>query len=70
MGMGMVLLYALGLYVLAGLITACAFVSYGVTRALDHPASVTVGARILFIPAATALWPYVLHRWRQSRVAR
>ena len=29
-------------------------------------ATVTIGARILFLPGATALWPYVLVRWLKS----
>jgi hypothetical protein len=45
-----------------------AFVSVGATRVLDHPVSMTIGARILLLPAATALWPYILLRWiRASR---
>jgi hypothetical protein len=28
---------------------------------------VTVGARILIVPAAAALWPLVLARWRRAR---
>jgi hypothetical protein len=60
----MLFLAAIGLYALAGLITALAFVTTGVTRVLPHPAPVTIGARILLIPAAAALWPYVLYRWR------
>ncbi len=64
----MILLYGLALYVLVGLITAIAFVIFGVTQVL--PASVTVGARILLLPGAAALWPYVLVRWLKSRSPR
>ena len=60
----MILLYALGLYVLLGIVTAVAFVSFGVTRVL--PYSMTIGARILVLPGAAALWPYVLVRWLRS----
>jgi len=59
----MILLDALALYAAAGLITAIAFASFGVTRVLPESASVTMGARILFLPGAAALWPYVLFRW-------
>jgi hypothetical protein len=59
------LLYALGLYALLGLVTAVAFVSFGVTQVL--PYSMTLGARILVLPGAAALWPYVLVRWLKSR---
>jgi hypothetical protein len=62
----MLFLAAVGLYALAGLLVALGFVTRGVTRVLPHPAPVTVGARILLIPAATALWPYVLYRWRSA----
>jgi hypothetical protein len=62
----MLILAGVGLYALAGLATAVAFVTTGVTRVLPHPAPVTIGARILLIPAAAALWPYVLYRWRNA----
>jgi hypothetical protein len=64
--MSMLFLAGVGLYALAGLLTALAFVTAGVTRVLPHPAPVTVGARILLIPAAAASWPYVLYRWRSA----
>jgi hypothetical protein len=64
--MSMILLAGIGLYALAGLVTALTFVTKGVTQVLPHPAPVTIGARILLIPAAAALWPYVLYRWRSS----
>jgi hypothetical protein len=54
-------------YAAVGLVTALAFVSYGVERALPHPAPVTIPARILLIPAAAALWPYVLTRWLRCK---
>jgi hypothetical protein len=60
----MVLLAGIAFYGLAGLVTAIAFVTTGVTRVLPHPAPVTIGARILLVPAAAALWPYILYRWR------
>lgn len=58
----------LALYVAAGLVTGLAFVTFGVTAVQSAP--VTVGARILLLPAATALWPLVLSRWLQSRRRR
>jgi hypothetical protein len=54
-------------YAAAGLVTALAFVTFAVVRVLPQPAPVTIPARILLIPAAAALWPYVLFRWRRSR---
>jgi hypothetical protein len=56
------------LYVAAGLVTAIAFVTSGVTAVQSAP--VTVGARILLLPAATALWPLVLSRWLKVRRPR
>ena len=61
-----ILLYALAFYALAGIVTSVAFVGFGVTRVLARPVSVTIPARLLFLPAAFALWPYVLVRWLKS----
>jgi len=58
------LLNALALYAVIGVATALAFVSFGVTRV--QPASVSLGARILILPGAAALWPYVLMRWLKA----
>jgi hypothetical protein len=63
----MLFLYGFGLYLVLGVITAVAFVSLGVTQV--QPYSMTLGARILLLPGATALWPYVLVRWLKSRRA-
>ena len=65
----MILLYGLALYALVGLITAVLFVISGLTQVLPHSATVTIGARILLLPGAAALWPYVLMRWLSSRGA-
>ena len=67
---GMIFLYALALYVAAGLCTAAAFVTLGVGRVLPHAMSFTLGARLLLFPGAAALWPVVLARWRKSRSVR
>jgi hypothetical protein len=56
---------AVVVYVAAGLAVGLAFVLFGVTRV--QPAAVTVGARILLLPGATALWPLVLQRWLKCR---
>ena len=63
----MILLYALALYIVVGLVTALAFVGVGLARVLPHGATATLGARILFLPGATLLWPLVLHRWLRAR---
>jgi len=63
-----ILMYAAALYGAIGLITALAFVAFGVTKV--QPAPVSLGARILLVPGAAALWPYVLRRWLAVRGAR
>jgi hypothetical protein len=62
--------FAIGVavYVAAGLVAGLAFVIFGVTTVQSAP--VTVGARVLLLPAATALWPLVLSRWLKSRRRR
>jgi len=60
------ILYGLALYVVAGIVTAVAFVSFGISQVLPHM-SATLGARILLLPGAAALWPYILIRWRKAR---
>ena len=44
-----------------GVLAALAFASFGVSRVQSAP--VSLGARILILPGAAALWPYVLTRW-------
>ena len=63
-----IIVYGLALYAACGLVVALAFVAIGVTRV--QPQSVSLGARILILPGAVALWPYVLARWLASRGAR
>jgi hypothetical protein len=58
------LLDLLALYAALGLVTAVAFVTFGVTRV--QPAAMSPGARILILPGATVLWPYVLIRWLRA----
>ena len=62
----MIVLFGLALYAVVGVAVAAAFVMFGVTRVLPEPATVTIGARILLLPGAAALWPYVLVRWLKS----
>jgi hypothetical protein len=58
------LLDLLALYAALGLMTAGAFVTFGVTRV--QPAAMSPGARILILPGAAALWPYVVIRWLRA----
>jgi hypothetical protein len=62
------LLNVLALYAAVGAVAAIAFAAIGVTRV--QPAPVSLGARILILPGAMALWPYVLLRWLKARGAR
>jgi hypothetical protein len=63
-----IIFVALAVYAGAGLAVGLAFVIHGVT--VVQPAPVTIGARILFLPAAVSLWPIVLTRWLNSRKVR
>jgi hypothetical protein len=63
-----ILLSGLVIYVAAGLVAGAAFVIFGITTVQSAP--VTVGARILLLPGATALWPLVVARWLQLRTPR
>ena len=58
---------AVVLYAAAGVVTAFAFASLGISRVLPHPVPATFGARILLLPGAFVLWPYVLFRWHKTR---
>jgi hypothetical protein len=60
------LVTAIALYALAGIIVALAFVAVGLAVVLPAGTQVTIGARILFVPGAAALWPIVLRRWLRA----
>jgi hypothetical protein len=63
----MLLGYGLATYAGLGVCTALAFVTAGIDRVLAQPASFTLPARLLLLPGAVALWPYVLVRWLKAR---
>ena len=63
-----ILLYLLAAYLVAGVVTAVAFVTVGVMQV--QPLPVTWGARMLLLPGSFALWPYVLVRWNRLRGPR
>jgi hypothetical protein len=67
MTVGSAILYGLALYAAAGAVTALAFVSFGISQVVHPPMPATLGARILLLPGAFALWPYILIRWRKAR---
>jgi len=62
-----VLIDLLALYAIAGAATALAFVTFGIARVLPAGTPVTLGARVLLMPGAMLLWPYVLLRWVKAR---
>jgi hypothetical protein len=66
----MILLALALIYCAAGVVTALAFVTVGASRVFVPPAPITLGARILLVPGAAALWPYVLIRWVRCGRAR
>jgi hypothetical protein len=61
------ILLAFALYAAAGVVTAVAFVSVGISRMLVHPMPMTLGARVLMLPGSFALWPYIVLRWCKAR---
>ena len=63
-------LTGLAVYAIAGLAIAIAFVSVGLSQVLHPPMPATLGARILLVPGAVALWPYILLRWCKARSPR
>jgi hypothetical protein len=58
-----ILIDLLALYAVVGAATALAFVTFGIARVLPAGTPVTLGARVLLMPGAALLWPYVLLRW-------
>jgi hypothetical protein len=59
--------YGLLLYLAIGLVVAIPFATAGIGQVLPGPTSFTPGARLLLVPGAAALWPYVLLRWIGAR---
>jgi hypothetical protein len=58
-----ILIDLLALYAFVGAATALAFVTFGIARVLPAGTPVTLGARVILMPGAALLWPYVLLRW-------
>jgi hypothetical protein len=61
-----IILDVLAFYALGGAVTALAFVTFGISRVLPAGTPVTIGARVLLLPGAAVLWPYVLVRWAKA----
>ena len=58
--------FGLASYAVAGLVTGLAFVTIGAQRVLPG-AALSCGARLMILPGAAALWPYVLLRWLRGK---
>jgi hypothetical protein len=63
MGTAEIIVAGMGLYGAIGLAVALGFASLGLHRAMPDAGPVTWGARILLLPGALVLWPWVLRRW-------
>jgi hypothetical protein len=58
---------AAGAYVAAGALFAAAFVTWGVGRMDPVARRATWGFRLIILPGATALWPFLAARWLARR---
>ncbi len=63
MSLAAIIVAAGELYAAIGVLVALGFVTIGILRAMPHAGPVTFGARILILPGAAVLWPWVLRRW-------
>lgn len=64
-----IVLYGLAIYAAVGIVAALAFVVGGVSKVLPEPMALTFGARLLLLPGAFLLWPYVVMRWLKAGCA-
>ncbi len=60
---------AAGLYLAAGAVFAAAFVAFGAGRIDPAAKGAPLGFRLLVLPGAIALWPYLLARWASGAQA-
>ncbi len=56
-------LLAVSGYAAIGAVFAVAFAGFGVGRIDPGAEGASFGFRLLILPGATALWPYLLRRW-------
>jgi hypothetical protein len=61
------ILWAAEIYLAVGVVLAAGFAAVGVRRVLPEAGDITLGARLIVLPAATLLWPVALYRWRNAR---
>ena len=64
------LVTALGIYVALGVAFAAPFVLRGAARIDPAARDVTVGFRLIIVPAVVTLWPILLRRWLAGRHPR
>lgn len=60
------LLLLIGVYFVAGGVFAAAFFVRGYA-AIAPGARASIGARVLWLPAAVALWPHLTVKWLRAR---
>jgi hypothetical protein len=58
-----IILWVSEIYLLAGIAVALGFAAVGIHRVLPEAGHLTLGARLIVLPAAALLWPKILHRW-------
>jgi hypothetical protein len=61
-----VLILVIAIYATVGVLFAAAFVTCGVARIDPAAHNAPIGFRLLILPAAAALWPYLLRRWAKA----
>lgn len=54
-------------YLLMGLLFGFAFIVCGVTRMDPAAQGTSVGFRLLILPGATALWPFLAAKWIEAK---
>ena len=61
------LLLALAAYMAIGIAFGLAFVASGVARIDASAQGMTLAARLLLLPGAAALWPFLLMKWLRQQ---
>lgn len=61
-----VFVWALTLYLGAGLLFAIPFALFGVQRIDSQAHAASAGFRLIIVPGTAALWPLLLYRWARG----
>ncbi len=61
-----ILVTSIGLYLALGLVFAIAFVIRGARKIDPAAAQGTLGFRLIIMPGAVLLWPWLAKRWRHG----